>query len=198
MPEFSSDLARAAEVIGQGGIVLCPAEGVYGLSCAALNDDAVRRVIVIKERDDSKGLITMGDSVESLGGIFDFAALPEKARSLMTRLWPGPYTFVVPCAPDLHGKTLTGGRDTVAVRVTAFETMAELCRLCGTALVSTSANLSGMEAVSEFDELSPIIMKRVDLVLELPCGGLRGSTSIYDTVAGKLVRRGPQWPEELK
>lgn len=197
MPEFTSEITKAAEIIASGGVVLCPAEGVYGLSCAALNDDAVGRIIRIKERDSAKGLITMGDSVKALKDIFNFEALPEQSRALMDRLWPGPYTFIVPCTKELHGRALTGGRDTVAVRVTAFEIMAELCRRCACPLVSTSANLSGGEAVSDFEQLSPIVLKRVDLVLKLPCGGLRGSTSIYDTVHQRLVRKGPQWPEDI-
>lgn len=197
MVEFCSDLEKAASCIRAGGVAICPAEGVYGISCLAGDDKAVRRVIAMKERDSSKGLITVASSEGQLEGLWDREAVPQKARSLMDRLWPGPFTFVVPCAPELSGSALTGGRGTIAVRLTAFKTLQDLCTLCSSALVTTSANLSGMEAVSDFSLISPIILKRADVALDLPCQGLGGASSVYDATAGALLRRGPQWPEDL-
>ncbi len=196
-PVFSDDLVQAAEVIRNGGVVVCPAEGVYGLSCNALNEEAVARVVRIKERDSAKGLITIASSLHDLEQVADFKDMSCKGRTLINKLWPGPYTFVVPCANSFRGSLLTGGRGSVAVRITAFETLANLVRLSGVPLISTSANLSGEQAVSSFDLLSPVILKRVDFVLTLPCGGLSGSTSVYDTLSDVLLRKGPQWPEDL-
>lgn len=196
-PVFSDDLSQAAEVIRRGGVIVCPAEGVYGLSCNALNEDAVARVVRIKERDSAKGLITIASSLQDLESVVDFKNISSKGQNLIKKLWPGPYTFVVPCADLLRGSLLTGGRGSVAVRVTAFKTLADLVRLSGVPLISTSANLSGEQAVSSFDLLSPVILKRTDFALTLPCGGLSGSTSVYDTLGDVLLRKGPQWPEDL-
>jgi L-threonylcarbamoyladenylate synthase len=197
MVEFTSDPGKAAACIKSGGVAVCPAEGVYGISCLASDDKAVRRVIAMKERDSSKGLITVVSSTSQLEGLWDEKAIPASARSLMDRLWPGPFTFVVPCSSEFRGSVLTGGRGTIAVRLTAFKTLADLCTQCGAALVTTSANLSGMEAVSDFSLLSPVILKRADVALDLPCQGLGGASSVYDAIAGRLIRRGPQWPEDL-
>lgn len=197
MVEFASDLEKAAACIKAGGVAICPAEGVYGISCLAGDDKAVRRVIAMKERDSSKGLIIVAADEGQLKGLWDAGAIPAKARALMDRLWPGPFTFVVPCDREFAGSALTGGRGTIAVRLTAFETLSRLCALCGSALITTSANLSGMEAVSDFSLISPIILKRADIALDLPCQGLGGASSIYDAIAGRLIRRGPQWPEDL-
>ena len=198
MTAFSKSLEEACAVIKQGGVIVCPAEGVYGLSCNALNEDAVKRVIAIKERDSAKGLIVVGDTNERLSEICDFARAGQKALGLMRRLWPGPFTFVLPCVKNLEGSVLTGGRGTAAARLTAFETLKELCVLCEAPLVTTSANLSGAEAVSDFALLSPVVLKRCDLALELPCGGLEGPTSIYDAQSCALIRRGRLWPEDLQ
>ena len=151
-PIFSENIDLAASVIKAGGVVICPAEGVYGLSCNALNEEAVKRIIAIKERDGAKGLITLAASMEDLGEVIDTKAMSTDTLALMSRLWPGPYT---------------------------------------------SANLSGADAVSEFSLLSPIILRRVDLALTLPCGGLEGSTSVYDTLSRTLLRKGPLWPKDV-
>ena len=197
MVEFTTDLQKAASCIKAGGVAVCPSEGVYGISCLARDDKAVRRVIAIKERDSSKGLITVASSESQLERLWDEGAIAQSSRALMRRLWPGPFTFVVPCTNDFKASVLTGKRGTIAVRLTAFETLRELCDLCGEALVTTSANLSGSAAVSDFDLISPLILKRVDLALSLPCQGLGGASSVYDTLSGKLIRRGPDWPEDL-
>lgn len=196
-PIFSKDLDEAARVIKKGGVVITPAEGVYGLSCNALDDEAVKRVIAIKERDSAKGLITLVSSMTDLQGLVEMSQIDQSIIALMRRLWPGPYTFVVPCEKKCSGKMLTGGRNSIAVRVTSFNTLSTLCQKCAVPLVSTSANLSGAEAVSDFSLISPIILRRVDLALTLPCGGLEGSTSVYDTLSHTLLRRGPMWPKEL-
>ncbi|MGN0908440.1 MAG: L-threonylcarbamoyladenylate synthase [Succinivibrio sp.] len=196
MVEFTSDLQKAASCIRSGGVAVCPAEGVYGISCLAGDDNAVRRIIAMKERDSSKGLITVASCREQLEGMWDPSSLPGKARDLMDSLWPGPFTFVVPCSREFSGSALTGGRGTIAVRLTAFKTLADLCDLCSSALVTTSANLSGMEAVSDFSLISPLILKRADVALDLPCQGLEGASSVYDAVSGTLIRRGPSWPED--
>ncbi len=196
-PIFSENIDLAASVIKAGGVVICPAEGVYGLSCNALNEEAVKRIIAIKERDGAKGLITLAASMEDLGEVIDTKAMSTDTLALMSRLWPGPYTFVVPCLNSFIGSSLTGGRNCIAVRATSFEALAHLCKKSGTPLVSTSANLSGADAVSEFSLLSPIILRRVDLALTLPCGGLEGSTSVYDTLSRTLLRKGPLWPKDV-
>ena len=197
-PEFSDNLETAAATIKQGGVVIAPSEGVYGLSCSALDENAINRIIKIKERDSGKGLITIAGSIDDLKDIVALDKVDAESKALMQRLWPGPYTFVLPCADALKGRILTGGRDSIAVRVTAFAPMAELVKLSGVPLVSTSANLSGMDAESDFSLISPIILKRVDVALTIPCGDLQGSTSVYDTKTHTLLRKGPQWPEDLK
>ncbi len=197
-PEFTDNLATAATTIKNGGVVITPSEGVYGLSCSAFDENAIKRIIKIKERDSGKGLITIASSIDDLKDIVALDKLDDKSKSLMQRLWPGPYTFVLPCADALKGSILTGGRETIAVRVTAFAPLAELAKLSDVPLVSTSANLSGMDAESDFSLISPIILRRVDVALTIPCGDLKGSTSVYDTKTHTLLRKGPQWPEDLK
>ena len=123
-----------------------------------------------------------------------FLFVNGKACQLMSSMWPGPHTFILPMNDDFHSIALKDNH-TVAVRITAFETLANLCKESGVPLVSTSANISGHEATSEISLLDKKLLDRVQLVLDLPCGGQNAPTSIYDTLTHTLVRKGPGWKE---
>ena len=190
----TENIKEASEVIRDGGVVLCPSEGVYGLSCDAFNEEAVKRVIAIKERSDAKGFITVSDSLKRAESMLDLSSVSEGSKDLMSRLWPGPFTFILPVNSAFRS-LLTGFRNTIALRITGFETLRALCGSLANPIVSTSANISGKQAVSKAELLDPEILERVDLFLSLPCEGLQTATSIYDTLEGRLIRRGVGWPE---
>lgn len=191
---FSTSITKAAEVIKSGGLVICPSEGVYGISCSVFNEDAVKKVIAAKERDVSKGLIIVDNSLYTLSRYIDSKRVDNESHKLMSSMWPGPHTFILPMTDDFHSIALKDNH-TVAVRITAFETLAALCRECATPLVSTSANISGQPATSDVTLLDKKLLERVDLVLTLPCGGQNAPTSIFDTLTHTLVRKGPGWKE---
>lgn len=191
---FSTSIIKAAEVIKAGGLVICPSEGVYGISCSVFNENAVKRVIAAKERDVSKGLIIVDNSLSNLSRYIDSEKIDAQAHKLMSSMWPGPHTFILPMNDEFHSIALKDNH-TVAVRITAFETLAALCRECASPLVSTSANISGKPATSDVSMLDKKLLERVDLVLTLPCGGQNAPTSIFDTLTHILVRKGPGWKE---
>lgn len=194
MPVITASYDRVAEVIREGGVALCPTEGVYGLSCDIHNDVAVRKIIAIKRRSDAKGLITVADSFDRVADLVDASSLSEKTKTLLHRLWPGPFTFIMPVACDFS-RSLMGAHRSLAVRVTDFEPMRSICALAQTAVVSTSANISGQSAVNSFADLNEEILTLVDIALNLPCGGLKAPTTIYDTITGSLIRKGPGWED---
>lgn len=191
---FSKSITKAAEIIKAGGLVICPSEGVYGISCSVFNETAVKKVIAAKERDVSKGLIIVDSSLSSLSKYIDDNRIDATSRNLITSMWPGPHTFVLPMNDDFHSIALKDNH-TVAVRITLFETLAKLCIECECPLISTSANISGQPATCDVSLLDKKLLERVDLVLDLPCGGQNEPTSIYDTLTHTLVRKGPGWKE---
>jgi L-threonylcarbamoyladenylate synthase len=178
-------LRRAARVLRAGGIVAYPTEGVYGLGCDPLDPGAVRRVLALKGRPARKGLILIA---ADFGQVRPFLLPP--GRQLGRRLrkdWPGPVTWVLPAAPGVPG-WLTGGRDTLAVRVTAHPLAAALCRTFGRALVSTSANRSGTAPARSALAVRRRFGDAVDLILSGPLGALRGPTPIRDGTTGAALR----------
>ena len=178
---------EAAQTLKDGGVIVCPTEGVYGLSAVVTNSAAITRVISMKKRALNKGLIVVAADVAMLEGIVNFSALSADSLRLLHEKWPGHATFIVPTHMQIN-PLLTGGRNTLAVRVTAFPLLQALCREAGGPLISTSANISGSEPLQTLEELQATFASSVDYILDEPCQGLHKPSTIYDVLSGAILR----------
>lgn len=185
---MDNPLADAAAVIRAGGIVAYPTEGVWGLGCDPASREAVERLIALKGRDVAKGLILIAAEEGQLAPWIEpfNPAMADRVRGT----WPGPVTWIVPARPDCPA-WLTGGRPTLAVRITAHPPARELCVAAGTALVSTSANVSGQAPLEGPEALHRAFGTALDAILDGPLGGLQGPTEIRDLQTGRILRTGP-------
>ena len=133
--------SQFATSLWAGGVVACPAEGVWGLSCDPFNEGAVLDLLAMKQREVSKGLILVGAGSDVFADVL--SDLSSEQRETMLASWPGPNTWLVPhrgCFPSW----VTGDSDEVAIRVTSSPALAALCSAFGGPLVSTSANPAGL------------------------------------------------------
>lgn len=178
---------EAAQTLKDGGVIVCPTEGVYGLSAVVTNSAAITRVISMKKRALNKGLIVVAADVAMLEGIVNFSALSADSLRLLHEKWPGHATFIVPTHMQIN-PLLTGGRNTLAVRVTAFPLLQAVCREAGGPLISTSANISGSEPLQTLEELRATFASSVDYILDEPCQGLHKPSTIYDAISGAILR----------
>lgn len=185
MTHFTRNPAEAAAVLREGGIAAWPTEGVYGLGCDPANQAALSRLAVLKGRAAAKGFILIADGIARLEPLL--APLAPELRARLLATWPGPVTWVCPAHSGLP-PLVTGGRETVAVRVTAHPLAATLCRLSGTALVSTSANRSGEPPLMTAGEVAACFGDEIDIILEGETGGLGGPTEIRDVLTGAVLR----------
>lgn len=179
-------LREAARCFRRGGVIAYPTEAVYGLGCDPLNQNAVMRLLQLKRRSVEKGLILIAADFQQLR---PFVRQPSGDRmKLLLESWPGPHTWLLPAAPDTPW-WLTGCHDTLAVRVTAHPIAAALCRSCGSALVSTSANLSGRPSPRSALALRRAFMSAgPDCILQGPVSALNRPTPIRDVRTGELIR----------
>ena len=127
----------AIDALSQGDLVGIPTDTVYGVAALA-NEEGIRRLIHAKRRDPGKGIPLLIDDIEQLGPLVH---VPEAARRLAARFWPGPLTLVLPlrdlrAAPAL----LTGGRPTIGVRVPDHEIPRSLARALGPLAVSSATS----------------------------------------------------------
>lgn len=175
----------AARKLAAGGVVAYPTEAVYGLGCDPLDHRAFSRLLALKQRPDIKGVILIAADEAQLEPYMD--DLPPSAMAQLRQTWPGPFTWIVPARAGVPA-WLTGGRDTIAVRVTAHAPAAALCDAFGGALVSTSANRTGGQPARTPLKVRQIFGEQLDDILVAPLGGAIRPTTIRDARTGAVIR----------
>ncbi|MBP5093496.1 MAG: threonylcarbamoyl-AMP synthase [Abditibacteriota bacterium] len=159
----ASDIAAAADVLRWGGLVVFPTETVYGIACDARNTAAVERVFEIKRRERGKALPVQ---VASPTLLYTVARdISPEALSLAEKYMPGPVTLVLRKHPDIPD-TVTGGLDTVGVRVPDHPAALELLESFGGPIVATSANLSGEAPAANAVDAMKALGTKVDFCLD--------------------------------
>lgn len=182
----SGPLRYAARVLQAGGVVAYPTESVFGLGCDPLDWSAVERILECKGRTAGAGLILLADEYGRLDPFINPSS-GELAR--MTGSWPGPVTWVC-TASEAAPRWITGGRDTIAVRITAHRTAADLCRAAGMAIVSTSANRTGRPPCRSALQVRMRLYREVDYILTGVTGGRSRPSEIRDAQTGAILRAG--------
>jgi len=177
-------LRRAARTVFNDGIIAYPAEAVYGLGCDPLAGAAVARLAALKRRSLDKGFILIGADFEQLAPYL----LPLSGTLLarMHATWPGAVTWAAPARPGVPA-WLTGGRETLAVRVPGNATARELCRFAGP-LVSSSANITGRPAARTALGVLRRFGEGVDFILHGDTAGRGQPSRILDAVTGATLR----------
>lgn len=178
---------QAARIIASGGVVAYPTEAVYGIGCLPDAAAALERVIAIKRRDARKGLILVAADDRQIAPLAEIPAAAARERILAS--WPGPVTWVLPARPGLS-PLITGGRGTVAVRVSDHPIVRRLCRRVGSAIVSTSANTSGRAPARTALEVRRRLGADLDYVLAGPLGRSARPSEIRDGASGAILRPG--------
>ncbi|MDY7229118.1 L-threonylcarbamoyladenylate synthase [Hyalangium rubrum] len=190
-------LERAVEILRQGGVVALPTETVYGLAANAEDELAVRRVFAIKGRPATHPLIVHIPGVEALP---DWARdIPEEARRLAAAFWPGPLTLVLPRTARATD-AVTGGQDTVALRVPAHPIAHAVLSALGGGLAAPSANRFGRVSPTTAPHVREDLGAEVDLVLDGgPCT-VGVESTIVDLSSGEpaILRPGGLASEEVE
>lgn len=178
-------LQETVGALRRGEVIAYPTEGVWGLGCDPDNRAAVERLLALKQRDWRKGLILIASHYRALEKYVEPPS--EAACEAAFASWPGPATWIFPASAHCP-KWLSGGRDTIAVRVTAHSGAAALCKAWGGALVSTSANRSGQPPAMSIEAVRAQFPNQLGAVLPGPLGGQAGPTPIRDLLTGELLR----------
>ena len=149
-----------------------------------MNRDGVRRILQLKKRAWSQGLIVIAADVCQLAGLIDLSRkdlLQQPCES-----WPGPHTWLLPALPGTP-RWIRGEHSAVAVRVTAHPIARALCRRFGSAIVSTSANRSGRPPLRTSHQVRTEFEGAIDFILEGFVGRTTAPSSIRDAKSGKWI-----------
>jgi L-threonylcarbamoyladenylate synthase len=177
-------IKQAARAVARGGVIAYPTEAVFGLGCDPWNSAAIARIMQLKRRKLSKGLILIAADKAQLEPFIRFPNRAVLERVCST--WPGPVTWVLPaCAGIPRG--LRGDHQSLAVRVTAHPLARALCTLTG-ALVSTSANPSGCPPARCVQRVRSYFKNTLDYILPGELGQESSPTEIRDALTGEVLR----------
>lgn len=174
--DLIADCQKAGAVIAQGGVVCYPTEAVWGLGCDPRSASAFEKILSLKQRPADKGVILIAANERH---ITPYADIPKHFREHLSEVWPGFVTCLLPKSADCPDY-LTGQHDTVAVRLTSFEPVRRLCLAADSALVSTSANLSGQPPVKDIFAARSVFAGGVDYYLNVALGGAIKPSRIID------------------
>lgn len=176
---------KIVEILKSGGIIAYPTEAVFGLGCDPFNEQAVLKLLQLKKRDISKGLILIAASWEQFEPLIQ--PIDDSIINKIFTSWPGPNTWVVP-ANSRVPSWIKGKYSSVAVRVTAHPVAKKICEMFGGPIVSTSANIEGLPPAKTAEEVQGQFPEGIDLIVPGKVGNLKKPTTIRDAITDKIIR----------
>ncbi len=194
---FSDESAEeAAAILKSGGLVAIPTETVYGLAANALDENAVRAIFEAKGRPQDNPLIVhIGD-----WGMIDplVTEIPELARRLARKFWPGPLTMIFNKS-ELIPSATSGGLSTVAVRMPDNNAAREIIRRCGFPLAAPSANTSGKPSPTTAAHVFCDMNGKIPLIIDGgECSvGVESTVICFSDGKIRILRPGGITPKEL-
>ncbi|WP_195983557.1 L-threonylcarbamoyladenylate synthase [Clostridium sp. D33t1_170424_F3] len=190
-------IQKAARILQNSGLVGIPTETVYGLAANALNGSAVAGIFTAKGRPMDNPLIVHISQFDQIYGLV--RAVPDAAKKLAERFWPGPLTIILPkgdCIPD----EVSAGLDTVAIRFPSHPVAQAVIDAAGMPLAAPSANLSGHPSPTTATHVMDDMDGRIEAVLDGgPCAvGVESTVVTLATEPPRLLRPGGVTLEQLR
>lgn len=178
---------QAGQILLQGGLVAFPTETVYGLGANALNEEAAKKTYAAKGRPSDNPLIVhIADSAD-LDAIVE--EVPQKAKAIMERFWPGPLTMIFKKSKIVPDGT-TGGLDTVAVRMPEDEIALAVIRAGGGYISAPSANTSGRPSPTSAEHVVEDLSGKIDMIVDGGSVAIGVESTILDmTVEPPMILR---------
>jgi tRNA threonylcarbamoyl adenosine modification protein (Sua5/YciO/YrdC/YwlC family) len=174
-------IKRAAQALKDGGVIIYPTDTVYGLGCDITNKKAVEKIIQIKGRDAKK---PMSFVCSDLTHISRYAMVSNFGYRMLKRFLPGGYTFILEASREVPKMLLTKQK-TVGIRIPDHPVALDLVSQLGNPVLSTSANLAGMDPMGNPDEIDRVMGSRVDVILD--CGVMKIVPSTVVSLVGDKV-----------
>jgi L-threonylcarbamoyladenylate synthase len=187
---------EARTILKHNSVIAVPTETFYALAVNPFQAEALVRLFALKDRAPEKPVLVMVDGPERLNQVA--REVPDMARRLMEKFWPGPLSIIFPSLPHLP-RLLTGGTGTIAVRQPRQALTCRLIAALGFPITGTSANRTGGRPGIRADEVAREFGDQLDLILEAgPCPGGLPSTIVDVTRSpARLVRAGAIPPAEV-
>ena len=186
---LSRSLQRAIDILRNGGVIGIPTDTVYGIAANALDENAVDRIFDVKGREDTSPIPVLIGSVDDL---HEYGRdVTDEAVALAEAFWPGQVTIVVRKS-DIIPSVVSGGLDTVGLRIADHPVPRQLVSALGAPITATSANISGADSLSSAISVLEQLGSSLDMVFD--GGRLLPSkpSTVVDTTArpARVLREG--------
>lgn len=178
----ASLMKEAGEIIKAGGLVAFPTETVYGLGGDALNPKSSEKIYAAKGRPSDNPLIVHIAEFDALNRIVDY--IPDSARTLADKYWPGPLTMIFKKS-DVVPMQTTGGLNTVAVRMPVHKAALEFIKASGGYVAAPSANISGRPSPTCAKYVIEDMNGRIDMIIDGGDSGIGLESTIVDLTGEK-------------
>ncbi len=155
-------IAKAVEILKDGGIIAYPTDTIYGIGCDIMNKKAIETIYRLKNRDQKTPFSFI---CSDLTNISDYAKVSNYAYKTMKRLLPGPYTFILP-GSRMVPKIMLTKRKTAGIRVPDHNICIELVKNLGNPIISTSAALPGGENTNDPSLIHDYFKNTIDMVID--------------------------------
>ncbi len=180
---ITSDIKQAVLALRDGAVIAYPTEAVFGLGCAADNEQAAAKIMGLKQRSYDKGLITLINELSQVADWLDsdYQYLWSKAQSS----WPAALTWLFPCSEGAP-RWLTGGSSKIALRCPDHRLALQLCQQ--QPLVSTSANSASCAPAVTASQVLEYFPDQLDLIVSGECSSYSQPSQIRDLITDEILR----------
>ncbi len=196
--EQAKDLQEAARLLCAGEIVAFPTETVYGLGANALDESAVRKIYEAKGRPSDNPLNVLIYDAAQLADLV--SQVPAAAEKLMEAFWPGPLTLIFKCRPQAVPTCVTGGLETIGVRMPNHPVALRLLQMTNLPIAAPSANLSGKPSPTAASHVQHDLDGRVAAIVSGGCCAVGVESTVLD-ISGEqpvILRPGSVTKEQLE
>lgn len=194
---FQAAVDQAAVTLLAGGVVAFPTETFYGLAVDIRNETAIERLFSAKKRSTSRPVLILIASVKWLNLYVD--SIPPSALRLIDQFWPGGLTLVFNAGPKVS-PLLTGGTPKIGIRLSSHPVATALARSIEAPISGTSANISGLPACQNAQEVLASFGEGVDLILDggMTAGKIGSTVLDVSDRPFRILREGVISRERLK
>jgi len=175
----------AVHILKQGGIIAYPTEAVFGLGCLPDKAESIKKLLQLKQRPVEKGLILLAADLSQFEPYI--SPLENDVLQKIQSSWPGPNTWVVPASPRTPS-LIRGKFQSIAIRVSAHPVVREICLQCNSAIISTSANMTGKNMSYSAFDVRLHFKDQLDYILNAELGNSNSPTTIKDALTDRVIR----------
>ena len=176
------ELEKTIEVLKNGGIIIIPTDTVYGIACDIENENAIRKIFKLKERNNNKPICVLTSSVEKIKKI---AYINEHENKLIKKYMPGALTIILK-KKDNVSNILTSNLNTIGVRIPNDKIALKILDKLDFPLAVTSANISGDEAGIKIEDFIDYFNNKVDIIINGGKTNLKVSSTIIKVIDKKI------------